>query len=413
MKDASKKKADRAGFSCFVRLLFQHLRAFRWSHALVVVTMAIGAMAMSATFFVGDGATAHVWKDMEKLLGSQIMIIPDPGPDGALLKRRASVSFVEADLAALRARVTCAKRIVPHIVQRARLVANGADTAVMLEGMSPELSAEKAFQPVEGRAFSTGAVNGDLHECLVTESLAGQLSLKGGERISVDGHLFAVVGVIPDPPMADTRFKSRVVVPYVFAHWLYGKPGFYDSFAAIWQSPETFEKLLEQIRDTLDSQVGVDCYWLSSSLLTARNQKRIVANVMVFGSAQAFFCVLVASIGVANVMLATVVRRRREYAIRVAMGARQRDIFGLVLAESLLLGLSGGALGVLAAAAVSPLICQVVANHIRTVAALAPQICPRGVLISLGACGFCGLLAGVFPALQVRRMDVLSNLYAE
>ena len=406
-------KGDGAWCACFLRLLLQHLRMFRWSHLLVVITMAVGAMAMAATFFVGDGATAHVWKDMEMLLGSQIMIMPDPGPNDVLLTQRSSVSFAGDDLAALRARVTGAKHITPHLMHRAKLVANGVDTAVMLEGISPEMTSERIFQPVKGRSFSRGAVNGDLYECYVTESLAEQISLQGGERISVDGYLFLVVGSIPDPPLADTRFKSRVIVPYAIADLLYGKPGAYESFAAIWKSPDRLEQMLEEIRDVLDVQVGVDCYWLSSSLLTAKRQKRIVANVMVFGSAQAFFCVLVASIGVGNVMLATVVRRKREYAIRIAMGARQCAIFRLVLAESLLLGLLGGVLGVFAGAALSPLICQAVASRIPMAAALAPQICPRGILIALASCGGCGLLAGVFPALQIRRMDVLSNLYAD
>ena len=406
-------RKDRARLACFVQLLLQHLRTCRASHLLVMLTMAIGSMGMAATFFIGDGALLQLRRDMEQLMGSQITIMPDPGPNGALLKTRASVAFTAADLEALRQRVPAARHVVPHQFARTTMVAKGIETAIMVEGISPELYDDAAFRPVAGRGFSASAREGTSFECLITKSVVTRFRLSIGDPISVAGRLFTVVGVVPDPPLADSRFQIRIVMPFQTTWLMYGRPGLYDSFVAVWNQPDHLEILLDQLKATLDDVVGPDCYNLSSSRIAAQKWKNVVANVMAFGTAQAFFCVLVASIGVANVMLANVVRRRREYAIRIAMGARQTEIFGLVLCESMLIGLAGGLAGVAAGMAISPLVCHELAGRIHEVQRLAPIFGLRGILIPLIACGISGLLAGVVPALQIRRMDVLSVLHAE
>lgn len=406
-------RKDRARLACFVHLLLQHLRTCRASHLLVMLTMAIGSMGMAATFFIGDGALIQLRRDMEQLMGSQIAILPDPGPNGALLKTRSAVAFTDADLEALRGRVPAARHIVPHQFSRTTVVANGIETAIMVEGISPELEGDAAFRPVAGREFSAAAREGLSFECLITKSVVARLHLAVGDSVSVAGRLFTVAGVVPDPPLADSRFQIRIVMPFRTAWLMFGQPGLYDGFVAVWDRPDHLERLLDQLKETLDDVVGPDCYSLSSSRIAAQKWKNVVANVMAFGTAQAFFCVLVASIGVANVMLANVVRRRREYAIRIAMGARQSEIFGLVLCESMLIGFAGGLAGIAAGMAISPLVCRELAGRIHEVQRLAPVFSLRGILIPLAACGISGLLAGVVPALQIRRMDVLSVLHAE
>ena len=85
-----------------------------------------------------------------------------------------------------------------------------------------------------------------------------------------------------------------------------------------------------------------------------RRGKKIVNNFIAIGATQAFFCILIASIGVLNVMLTNVARRSHEYALRVAMGARKGEVLLLVLGESLFLGLVGAMLGVAAAVLLAP-----------------------------------------------------------
>lgn len=410
---AGQSDGERAPVRCFVQLLAQHLKACRASHLLVMLTMAVGAMGMAATFFVGDGALRGLWKDMEQLMGSQISIFPDPGPNGALLKRRSHVAFNDADLEALRCGVPAARYIVPYEVHRANVQVGAVSAAMMVEGLAPDVAGELAYRPMRGSGFSAGAQAGQTLECLITEAVAARYGTGGVVRVSVDGRMFAVVGVVPDPPAADARFQARVLIPLVTARMLYGTPGTYSGFIAAWQRPEDLESMIAQLDHVLTAQVGPDCYYLSSSRLAAQKRKGVVANVMVFGAAQAVFCVIVASIGVANVMLANVVRRRREYAIRMAMGARQAEILGLVLCESMTIGLVGGLLGVLLAALMAPAVCGALAGRIAEAARLTPVFGLRGVLVPLAAAGLSGILAGVFPALQVRRMDVLSILHAE
>ena len=402
-----------ARIACFVQMLVQHLRACWMSHLLVLTTMAVGGMGMAATFFIGDGALTGLWRDMEQLMGSQMTILPDPGPNGALLKRRPVMAFTDADLAYLRAHVSKAKYITAYQIFRDNIEAEGLEFAMMVEGATPELCNETAFRPTQGRGLSESAHSGLAFECLVTQSAFTRLNLHEGSRIRVDTQLFEVVGVIPDPPNADSRFQTRVVVPFTAMRLLHGNPGYYAGFVIGWNRADEMEPLLLEVHTAMRACVGPECYYLSSSLITVQKRKRVVSNIMAFSTAQAIFCVLVASIGIANVMLANVMRRSREYAIRISSGARKADIFNLVVCESLLIGLTGGFLGVGLGALIAPLACGALANHIREAANLSPAFGFRGLLVPLAVCGISGMLAGVFPALKTVRLDVLSNLRAE
>lgn len=127
----------------------------------------------------------------------------------------------------------------------------------------------------------------------------------------------------------------------------------------------------------------------------------------------ALFCILVASICVINVMLSSVVRRSREFAIRIAMGARHRDIVLIVLAESFSYGIIGSILGIIGAGLISPLICDLLSTKIIGASSLQPSFGLRGLIIPVRVCGLSSLLAGVIPALRTLKLDILPVLRAE
>jgi putative ABC transport system permease protein len=119
---------------------------------------------------------------------------------------------------------------------------------------------------------------------------------------------------------------------------------------------------------------------------------------------------MIASIGVLNVMLTNVARRTREFAIRIAMGAQQRDILIIVLAESFVTGIIGALIGLALALGAAPSIGNLMAAGIEEATKLSPDISFKGILLPLLICGLCSLTAGVVPALKVRKMDILSAL---
>ena len=131
---------------------------------------------------------------------------------------------------------------------------------------------------------------------------------------------------------------------------------------------------------------------------------------MLLGNAQGFGFVLIAAVFITSVMLSSVNLRQREFAIRIAMGAKKRIIAGLLLFESTLLGLVGAAIGVLAAILWAAPTCKLISSRLPEGLHLMPHFSLKGILGPLIVCVVCGLLAGVLPVFRARKMDILAIL---
>lgn len=114
---------------------------------------------------------------------------------------------------------------------------------------------------------------------------------------------------------------------------------------------------------------------------------------------------LVGGIGVMNIMLVSVIERRREIGIRLAIGAYQSDILIMFLIESVMLTLFGGILGILAGLTVSYLLAYF--SHWQFYFFLLPPL--LGFVVSV----FVGIVSGFYPALRASRLDPIESLHAD
>lgn len=122
-------------------------------------------------------------------------------------------------------------------------------------------------------------------------------------------------------------------------------------------------------------------------------------------AAMAVVSLFVGGIGIMNVMLVSVTERTREIGIRLAVGARRRDIVAQFLSEAILISVSGGVLGV----AVGILAVPLAATLNQGVALLAPQSIPLGLGVSL----LVGVVFGLYPAARASQLDPIEALRYE
>ncbi len=406
---------------CLLRMVARSTFSLELQLVLTLLTMAIGSLALAATLFAGEGALSLLWQDLDLLMGNRVAVHSDLGPDKGLLKRRPTADLTTEDFAYVKARLAPAagwpgaRYVAPNYFGRAYIEFHDKSRYMSVDGIADELLSEPAYRPLQGRDFSAGALNALVWECLITQSAAKFLNIRieKDSAIRVGSQRFQVVGIVPDPPEADPPFKPRIIMPYTASHHLWGRPGVLDSIVVAWNGPENMDPTVRALCAALDECRLPGAYRLSSSQFAIQKRRGIVSNFMVVGSAQSLFCILVATIGIINVMLANVVRRSREFAIRVAMGAHHRDIIVMVLLESFLLGLVGAVIGIVAAALVASPLCTLISSHIQEASQLRPYIGVRGILIPLIVCSLSGLAAGVIPALRVRKLDILEVLRAE
>jgi ABC-type antimicrobial peptide transport system permease subunit len=398
---------------CFSKIIFQGVWINRFQVFLTTLTMSFGSLGLALTIFLGDGAQKVLWADLSDLLGSWVVIAPDGGPNMELLKTRITPLFTAEDLEHVKTTVKIARLVSPaYIDMPVNVNSRDKGTRITLDAITKDLSNEKIFQPISGFGLSDSAYDAQSWECMATEKTMQALGLQLNDNptLFINGQQFKVVGIVTPPPLANERFQQRVVVPYNLARALWMVPGDIGKIIVAWNETKDMGAVIAQIKTALDQCRGPQTYILSSSQFQIQSGKNIINNFIVVGATQSLFCVFIASIGVLNVMLTNVARRTHEFAIRIAMGARQQDILIIVLAEGIFVGLIGAAIGLVIAVAIAPILGGVMSKGIREMAHLSPIISLRGFLIPLAICGICSLIAGLIPALKIRKVDILSAL---
>lgn len=406
-----------AYWACLLIIVAKGMLSSKLRQILTYATMAIGSMALAATLFAGKGALTILWQDLDRLMGNRVLVHVDPNPNSVLLANRPSLEFTMADLEYVRASLppTLVRYVAPRYFGKAHISYFSRSKYMSVDGIAAAQAQDPIYTPFTGSGFSADTYAGKRLECMLTRYAAEVLGIRPGQNawVRIDNQRFTVKGLVPNPPGADRQMRGRVIVPYLISQMLWGEPGRMHTLVVSWRAPEKMEATIALLRKALDTCRSADSYHLSASDFRMRKRKNIVSNFMAFGMAQAFFCILVASIGVVNVMLANVVQRAKEFAIRIAMGARHRDIIIIVLVESTMIGLVGASLGVLAAIFAAPPLCQLISARIPEASQLRPLFSLQGILLPFFVCGMSGLLAGTIPAIKAGRLDILKLLRSE
>jgi hypothetical protein len=379
---------------------------------LTLLTMAVGSFALSLTYFLGEGARIYLWQDMEQLMGSWVTATPVAHRDSDIYKTRQSADFTPEDLQFVVDRVKDARIVEPFYQGTVPVAYRDVSREMAVDGVASGLSHEPLFTPTKGRGFSDAGENTLVWECLLTESAVKVLGINIADNpiIVIDGRQFHVLGVTPDPPGADEVFRPRVIVPYNCARELWLPAGSVGQILVAWKNTDAMDEVVGELRGALDMCRGPDTYFLSSSQFKIQKSRSIVANFMAYGQVQALFCIAIAFVGVMNVMLTNIARRSNEFAVRLSMGARQGEILAMVLLESSLLGVAGALIGVVLSASLAPWAGRMLQSKINGVNALLPYYGFKGFIYPVLVCGLAGLIAGLMPALRVRRLDVLASL---
>jgi putative ABC transport system permease protein len=136
----------------------------------------------------------------------------------------------------------------------------------------------------------------------------------------------------------------------------------------------------------------------------------ITGVLTVFLGGIAAISLLVGGIGIMNIMLVSVIERTKEIGLRKAVGARNNDILMQFMAESLIIGLVGGLLGVILAYGVASIIENIAASSSYD---LSPVITFGSILLAVGFSVAVGLVFGIYPASRASKLEPVEALRTE
>lgn len=171
---------------------------------------------------------------------------------------------------------------------------------------------------------------------------------------------------------------------------------------------ERFRPALNQVRAVLDRiHRDVDDYDLETREDWFDRVESSVRAARLSGGIISAISLVVGGIGIMNIMLASISERVREIGVRLAVGARPRDIFRQILVESMLISLIGGLLGIVASLGLIEVLKMVSPDENR------PVLTAGAILFSVCFAVGAGLLSGIHPGLKASRLDPIGALRYE
>jgi putative ABC transport system permease protein len=237
-----------------------------------------------------------------------------------------------------------------------------------------------------------------------TAPLLGINRVFSGERIWLGGQWFYIAGIM-QPALLDPALDSSVLVGFPAAEHYLGFDGHPSTIYVRTQTNQVsqvsrVQSLLSATADPEDPSLAVPSQ--PSAALTARADAQSALNGLFLGLGAV--ALLVGAVGVANIMVISVLERRSEIGLRRALGATKGDIRIQFLSEAILLALIGGVTGVIVGIASTAIYA-----HARGWAVVIPAIAWAG---GIGAAVLIGGLAGLLPALRAARMSPTQALWS-
>ncbi len=380
---------------------------------LTILGIFIGVGAVDAVYALSTGAAAAINSSVSTGDQPSLTIYADP-QQGDLTQ--AQPRYRDAQLIADQSNGTM-RRVIPQYSvfynnQRIYNIRQGsANKKVAALGFS-WYGDDSNFAVADGRTLTTRDVEHARTVVVVSPKLAekffGSDEAAPGNSLTINGTRFQIIGVADSTTGTASNYfggSYYIVMPYTTYHQF--APGNVDAVQIWTDSPQDEDAAKAAALATLKHEHGGRAKYIVQSTREQEAQFNKVLNIVAIGlTAIGGISLLVAGIGIMNIMLVSVSERTREIGIRKAIGARAGEIVLQFLLEAVLLSLAGGGLGLGLAVAIIAGASGFLASKFGSFVVPYASIVLIAFVFSLSV----GLVFGVYPAMRASRLEPVEAL---
>jgi len=396
-------------------LLRNKMRSF-----LTTLGVIIGVSAVIAMVAIGEGAKARVSEAFASMGSNILIVLSGSTTAGGTRGGFGSMpTLTWDDLKAIRAESSAVRYAAPQLRANASVISEDQNWGTSINGVSPEFFLIKEWPVASGTVISQSDIEGGTKVVVlgqtVAEKLYGPSADPVGQTVRIKNFPFQIVGVAARKGQSATGQDQDDVVfmPYsTFQAKIQGGlqkfiPGIIMVSASSGADVSRAEKQIGNLlRDRHHIAIGGDDdFSIRNMTEMASAQQEGVNTFTSLLASIAAVSLLVGGIGIMNIMLVSVTERTREIGIRMAVGARPRDVLAQFLVEALTLSSFGGVIGVLLGVFAAK----------RLAIALGWPILIRIdiIVIAVVFSGFVGVVFGLYPAQKAARLDPIDALRFE
>jgi putative ABC transport system permease protein len=399
-----------------LRIALRALARNKLRSFLTMLGIIIGVGAVIAMVAIGEGAKKRVQEQIASLGTNLLVILPGTVTlGGARTGSGGRQTLVASDAKAIMDEIPVVSGASPVVRQVQQVIAGDQNWSTPVQGVAPEFQQIREWQVQEGRFISQADVESTAKVALIGQTVAYNLfgdSDPIGAVIRIKKIPFHVIGILGAKGQTGngTDQDDVIMVPYSTMMKLVMGVTYIQQIIVAAVSADTTQEANNQIASLLRQRhkirPGADDDFIIRNLSDIAEAASNSATVMaVLLGSIASVSLLVGGIGIMNIMLVSVTERTREIGIRMAVGARSRDIMLQFIVEAVVMAASGGVIGILVGIGSS--------NLIKYLAELPTLIRPDIIAISFLVSGTVGIFFGFYPARKAAQLDPIDALRYE
>jgi len=399
----------------------ESLSANKLRSGLTVLGIVIGVAAVIAMLAVGSGAQASITGSINNI-GTNLLFIFRGAENSDSVRNPRPLTLGDANALLDAYAAPHVQAVAPILQGNAEVTFGGESRNTTVIAATPPYFSVRNLGLLEGEFIAEEHLLGRASVVLlgvdVADRLFGHHDGLVGETVRIEGQPFRVIGVLE--PKGGGSFGSqddRVIVPFTTAQARLIRRANPDSVDLIFVQavdsasvPLAAEEISQILRMRHRTPIGQDDFTVFTQqdfLNTAMN----ITNILtIFLGGIAAISLLVGGIGIMNIMLVSVTERTREIGLRKALGARKRDILIQFLAESSLLSLIGGLIGILFGWLIAFVIGRIAAASNTE---FTPVVGMDAILLATLFSAAVGLFFGIYPANRAANLEPVEALRYE
>jgi putative ABC transport system permease protein len=399
-----------------LRVSLKALRRNMMRTALTMLGVIIGVSAVICTIAIGEGASTKI-RDAIASIGANVVWVEAGGVNkgGVRTGSGGTKSLTLADMHAIKDQVALITHVSPIVDMRVQLVYGNQNWNSQARGVSPDFVNVKAWPMAKGGMFDDTDVERAAPVCVLGQTIVDQLFGEQeplGEIVRVRGEPCKVVGIlgvkgqsVTGQDQDDTFFMpyTTVMKKMKGQYWL---DDIMMSAVTAEAIPTAETQIQELMRNRHRLREGtLDDFNLRHPTEIAEAVAASAKTMELLLATVASVSLLVGGVGIMNIMLVSVTERTREIGLRLAVGARGRDVLRQFLLEAVILSLAGGLIGIAVG--------MVGTRTISDVFQWPTRVSTNAIGLAVGFAAMIGIFFGYYPARRAAALDPIEALRHE
>lgn len=377
----------------------------------------IGVAAVIIMMAIGQGSKESIRSELSTMGTNLLTVRPGADMRGGVRQDPSSMQTLKpADYEKILANKKFVTKVSPEVTASGQVIYGNNNTTTTVYGESTEYLEIKQWTIEDGECFTEEDIKKAAKVAVVGKTIVDELFGDNvdpvGKTIRFKSIPMRIVGVLKSKGYNSWGMDQDnvIIAPYTTVMKRIAAQTFFSSIVCSAVTEELSDAAIEELTATLRESHKLkdgadDDFQIRSQAEMMETMSSTMDTVTIILVVAAAFSLLVAGIGIMNIMLVSVTERTKEIGLRMAVGATGFVISSQFLIESVMISLTGGLLGILVGCAISEFVVPLMGM---------PSSVPAwSIYVSFLVCVFIGVLFGYIPAKKAANMDPIEAIRHE